>query len=111
MHFSVCLPYRGNGNRNRATYFTQVIASVSVLSSLNDSSVFHRPHIFEGWLDSTSEQLKLMERSFFIFSYGAMQVKSLICPQYQMELDPDSPTTPEGMLQSGNGCCSDWSEM
>jgi cytochrome P450 len=51
-----------------------------------------------------------MERSFFVFgygtrrcigeTYGAMQVGSL-CLQYQMELDPDSPTTPEGMLQSG----------
>ena len=89
---------------------------MSVLSLHNDPSVFADPHIFNPrrWLDSSPEQLQRMERSFFVFGYGArrcigeaygtMQVKSLIgslCLQYQTELDRDSATTPEGMWQSG----------
>ena len=89
---------------------------MSVLSLHNDPSVFPDPHIFDPrrWLDSTPDQFRRMERSFFVFgygarrcigeAYGAMQVKSLIgslCLQYQTELDPDSATTPESMWQSG----------
>lgn len=112
MHFSVYLPL-SRERKKKQSDLNQLVRqgklsypghSFGQCSSHNGSSVFHRPHIFEGWFDSTSEQLKLMERSFFVFSYGtrrcigeaygALQVKTLIgslCLQYQMELDSDSP--------------------